>query len=111
MILFAPLLIYLTLSCSVTIESKYFAKRSASALVPPKYMSSPYERSKLEKLSIKMTKYKQNCKVVPLKARTQIKANTIFTGTVIKFYNQPNRWIMKMDVLLSRKGKFDKKFS
>ena len=111
MILFAPLLIYLTLSCSVIIESKYFAKRSASALVPPKYMSSPYERLKLEKLSIKMTKYKQNCKVVPLKARTQIEANTIFTGTVIKFYNQPNRWIKKMDVLLSRKGKFDKKFS
>ena len=95
-------------SSTVIIESKFFIKRSASALVPPRLSNSQYERLKLNKLSSETIKLKERCKVVPLKGRTKIKADTIFTGTVIKFYNQPNRWIKKMDLSISRKGK--KKF-
>ena len=39
-------------------------------------------------------KHRVECKVVPLKARTDIKADTIFSGTVLSFYiKQPHRFL------------------
>ena len=105
MMFLVALTIYLSISSTFVIESKHFTKRSASALVPPRLSNSGYERLRSNKLSFETIKLKEKCKVVPLKARAQIKADTIFTGTVIKFYNQPNRWIKKMGLSITRKGK------
>ena len=96
------LLLILVISFSA-ITQKHLAKRSADALVRPQVLQingvlSPY------KFPMKKFRLKEKCKVKPLKARSYIKADTIFTGTVVKFYTMPNIWMKQMDTAFLRKG-------
>ena len=89
--------------CISVIESKHVVKRNADALVKPQLPKLNAILSSY-KLPMGKSRFKEKCKVRPLKARSYIKADTIFTGTVIEFYTQPNLWMKKMDASFLRKG-------
>ena len=97
------LLALLTISITIGVESKSVVRRNADPLVRPRVMQSS-SRIAFNKLINKGLTGKEKCKVMPLKARSHIKANTIFTGTVISFYNRNNRLLKQGDLLYFRKG-------
>ena len=96
------LLLFLVFSLS-PIEPKHVARRSADALVKPQ-LPKLNDILSSYKWPMRKDRFKEKCKVKPLKARTYIKADTIFIGTVMEFYTQPNLWMKQMDASFLRKG-------
>ena len=85
-------------------EAKIIVKRNAGPLVRPQ-IPHPYQQLIDSNLKRKYTKRrKQKCKVVPLKARNHIKADTIFTGVVISFHTQLDKYPKQIDRSYLKKG-------
>ena len=89
---------YVVITCliiwiSMEDGSESRTRRSAVALVRPRLMYdvSP-KTTTFTDFEIKRGRGKQKCKIMPLKARNNIKADTIFTGTVESFHNRNNKW-------------------
>ena len=102
-------LFLIMLSVPVSVKSKYMFRRSANALVRPQMLPSQnkiYTNNGL----IKKVRSKDKCKVMPLKARSHIKADTIFIGTVVGFYNKYHRHNARQeDVSYLKKGNISKR--
>ena len=85
-------------------ESKVIVKRSAGPLVRPR-IPDQFQQLVDYKSRTKYTKRrKQKCKVVPLKARNHIKADTIFTGVVLSFHTQLDKYPKQIDRSYLKKG-------
>ena len=83
----------LILWISMADRSESRTKRNAAALVKPRLIHGvPSKTRTLTDFEIKRGRGKQKCKIMPLKARNTIKADTIFTGTVESFHNRNNKW-------------------
>ena len=78
---------------SMADRSESRTEEGAAALVRPRLMHGvPSKTRTLTDFEIKRGRGKQKCKIMPLKARNTIKADTIFTGTVESFHNRNNKW-------------------
>ena len=101
---FVYLCLYLVIFLPINPESKLIVKRSAGPLVRPQ-IPEQYQPLIDYKSKTKYTKRrKQKCKVVPLKARNHIKADTIFTGVVISFHTQLDKYPKQIDRSYLKKG-------
>ena len=88
----------------INTESKSIVKRRAGALVRPRIPDS-YQQLIDYKIKTNRTKRrKRKCKVVPLKARNHIKADTIFTGVVVSFHTELDKYPKQIDRSNLKKG-------
>ena len=95
---------YIVIFLLINTESKVIVKRSAGALVRPQ-IPDPYQQLIDYNLKRKHTKRRNHkCKVVPLKARNHIKADTIFTGVVVSFHTQLDKYPKQIDRSYLKKG-------
>ena len=95
---------YIVIFLLINTDSKVIVKRSAGALVRPQ-IPDPYQQLIDYNLKRKHTKRrKHKCKVVPLKARNYIKADTIFTGVVVSFHTQLDKYPKQIDRSYLKKG-------
>ena len=95
---------YIVIFLQTNTESKSIVKRRAGALVRPRIPDS-YQQLIDYKFKLNYAKRrKQKCKVVPLKARNNIKADTIFTGVVVSFHTKLDKYPKQIDRSYLKKG-------
>ena len=95
---------YVVIFLQINTESKSIVKRRAGALVRPRIPDS-YQHLIDYKVKTNYTKRrKKKCKVVPLKVRNHIKADTIFTGVVVSFHTELDKYPKQIDRSYLKKG-------
>ena len=88
----------------ITDKSESRVRRNAVALVKPRLLYDVPSKTIFTDFEIKLGRGKQKCKIMPLKARNHIKADTIFTGTVESFHNRNSKWRKQFTDLRFDKG-------